>query len=74
MINTNGNDDAHEQFKALGKSLRTSIDSLKDAKIYYVNDPSDRNRELIRRAQARVDAAEEAKQTFLEAQDEDWPC
>ncbi|MCW5940665.1 MAG: hypothetical protein KIS66_00445 [Fimbriimonadaceae bacterium] len=63
-------DSTHESYKAVEKRLRTAIDDLNDARIYYAEDPSDRNLHLLRKAKEKVAQADSEKAEFLESLDE----
>ena len=67
-MNYNLEDDgAHEELKAIEKTLRAAIDALSDARIYYAEDPSDRNLLLLRQAKVKVRQAENEKVELLES-------
>jgi|GEM_PF-3445649 len=61
----------HGSLKAVEKKLRASIDGLNDARIYFADDPSDRNLLLLRQAKLKVRRAEDEKAELLAAFDDD---
>ncbi|MCW5940661.1 MAG: hypothetical protein KIS66_00425 [Fimbriimonadaceae bacterium] len=67
-------DHDHARLRLIERKLRSAIDDLSDARLYYASDPSDRNYQLLSRARWRVAEAQEEKDEFLEtASGDHWP-
>ncbi len=62
----------HERLKRADKGLRRATDDLESAQFYYYEDPTDANRERLKKAKARVrGATEERDEIVLEIAQED---
>jgi len=64
----------HERLQQADKALRLATDDLESERFYYYEDPSDANRERVKKAKRRVREAAEERDAILEeiaAEEED---
>ncbi len=76
MVNYEDEDELtlHERLKQADKAMRRATDDLESERFYYYEDPSDINREKVKKARKRVREATEERDAILEkiaAEEED---